>query len=259
MSSKEVRAAVLNWWALHPQATAGDVLAHLTGPGADMLQDDPLPKRGTIRQWKSRYGLPRVPNPEMLDHPLPPPEAEEYRVRDPTERGRRGQFDDPWRHDRIIKATRLGAKRSIQAKAGGISERQLNNWLRMGEMADAHDAYREFASRMREAESKCVQSLLGMIHRAAAGIAPTKMNPKGIPGDWRAAAWILERQYGYSAKTDIDLVVSGSLDASGTITVQSPEQLQVERLKRIQQLQEVRSQRLRLIEGGAGTVAEDEE
>lgn len=75
---------------------------------------------------------------------------------------------------RICKAIEAGATYKLAAKAGGVSYDTLNRWRKARE---------DFARRVEDAEWKAAHRWLDCIDEAAQN------------GDWRAAAWRLERRY----------------------------------------------------------------
>lgn len=87
-------------------------------------------------------------------------------------------------HDEIVKHLRAGAFLVHAAAAAGIAKRTVLEWIERGERGDA--AYRAFyidVQRERALDAIRAQSI---ITRAQLGT---------INGDWKAAAWTLERKY----------------------------------------------------------------
>ena len=84
-------------------------------------------------------------------------------------------------HARIVNALRIGAYQVHAAKAARVSPDSLAKWLRKGRAGD--ERYAQFASDCDEAMAQFANRLQGTITKAA------------IAGDWKAAAWDLERRY----------------------------------------------------------------
>ena len=86
---------------------------------------------------------------------------------------------------RIIEALRLGATYEIAAEYAGISRSTLYNWIDKGK-EQSRGQYRTFLDNIKQAEAKGAIANLAMIETAAKS------------GDWKAAAWRLERRHGYT-------------------------------------------------------------
>jgi len=100
--------------------------------------------------------------------------------------------------DRIVEATRMGLKFNDVASYAGVCLTTLGNWRRDGTRQTEGAAARLVAA-MSEAEGEAAAEALQRI-RSAADL------------DWRAAAWILERRFNYSARTEIKADVQLSTD-----------------------------------------------
>ena len=87
--------------------------------------------------------------------------------------------------DRIMEALRLGATYELAAEYAGISRSTLYNWMEKGKDQD-RGKYRTFLDTIKAAEAKGAIANLAMIETAARA------------GDWKAAAWRLERRHGYT-------------------------------------------------------------
>ena len=87
--------------------------------------------------------------------------------------------------DRIMEALRLGATYELAAEYAGISRSTLYNWMEKGKDQD-RGQYRTFLDIIKAAEAKGAIANLAMIETAARA------------GDWKAAAWRLERRHGYT-------------------------------------------------------------
>jgi hypothetical protein len=87
-------------------------------------------------------------------------------------------------HAAIIRHLRLGAFKVHAAQAAGISIDALEQWLKLGRAGDRR--YAEFAIEVDKAMAEDAIRKTAVISTAAL---------KGHVGDWRAAAWDLERRY----------------------------------------------------------------
>lgn len=109
------------------------------------------------------------------------------------------------RADRVIFLLRQGAYLRTAAEAAGIGEATLHRWL-----ANDTPRYREFRESVARARADAQVNLLLTIQMHARGgqTRPKQVvvpKPKGehevvtiqevVDGDWRAAAWILERSW----------------------------------------------------------------
>lgn len=86
---------------------------------------------------------------------------------------------------RIMEALRLGATYEIAAEYAGISRSTLYNWMEKGKEQKSGQ-YRTFLDSIKTAEARGAIANLAMIESAAKS------------GDWKAAAWRLERRHGYT-------------------------------------------------------------
>ena len=82
--------------------------------------------------------------------------------------------------NRILSAIRCGATNKTSCEAAGVSESTLYRWLDRAKDGNDPDCS-EFSRRLHRARQEGVTARLALIQKAA-----TK-------GDWRAAAWLLER------------------------------------------------------------------
>lgn len=80
---------------------------------------------------------------------------------------------------RIVDAVAKGLPRDTAAKLARIHPSTLFEWLARGRAGDAE--YTEFADRVREAESKGEDEIVGLLRNHA-------------KGSWQACAWLLERR-----------------------------------------------------------------
>ena len=80
---------------------------------------------------------------------------------------------------RILNAIRCGAPNKVACAAAGIGERTLYQWLEKSkELPDSE--YAQFAQSLTRARQEGIAARLAIIQKAAGQ-------------DWRAAAWLLER------------------------------------------------------------------
>ena len=82
---------------------------------------------------------------------------------------------------RILTAIRQGSPFEHAAEFGGVHRTTLYKWIKAGE--DGEQPYAAFLEEFYKAQADAVQVLLKRINDAAAN------------GDWKAAAWILERRH----------------------------------------------------------------
>lgn len=97
--------------------------------------------------------------------------------------GRGGMFSTEIA-EQIVQALRAGAFKKHAAGAAGINERTLREWLTRG--AGGEEPYAAFAEQCDTATSEDALRNQTIISQAAAG---------PIKGDWKAAAWNLERKH----------------------------------------------------------------
>ena len=86
---------------------------------------------------------------------------------------------------RIVESLRLGATYEIAAAYAGISRSTLYNWMEKGKEQKTGQ-YRTLLDSIKGAEARGAIANLAMIESAAKA------------GDWKAAAWRLERRHGYT-------------------------------------------------------------
>jgi len=113
------------------------------------------------------------------------------------------------RQDKIITALRAGHYRETAAAYGGISYETLRQWLKRAENPTDHPEYPAFRDAVCEAEAQAEVADLALIRRAASD------------GEWRAAAWRLERKHperwGQRAKVEVEH--SGELQHSHEVRI----------------------------------------
>lgn len=83
----------------------------------------------------------------------------------------------------VLEALDKGLTHKRAADYAGISVGTLQMWLQKGRAAP-HGQYREFADSVAKTEASQIKRLMGTIETAS-------------ERTWAAAAWILERRYGY--------------------------------------------------------------
>ena len=104
-----------------------------------------------------------------------------------TKMGRRTLLNKA-RKEAIIEAIKLGATYEIAAESAGISKATLYNWMKRGEQ-DSTGNFSDFLDALKKAE-------------AAAAIGALKtINVASSDGDWKAAAYLLERRHNYKRDT----------------------------------------------------------
>ena len=102
----------------------------------------------------------------------------------------------PKRHQTIIKMVERGHYEVTAAKAVGISQNTLGKWMQKGREEQV-GIYNDFMVALEEARAKGESMLVDHVVGAVAN------------GDWRAAAWILERKYGEHWRKKSEVAVTG--------------------------------------------------
>jgi len=82
--------------------------------------------------------------------------------------------------DRILNAVRCGAPNKVACAAAGVSEQAFYKWQQRADEPGASKEYREFVEALTRARQEGIAARLAIIQKAS------RM-------DWRAAAWLLER------------------------------------------------------------------
>lgn len=122
---------------------------------------------------------------------------------------------------RAVEAIRKGCTYKLAANAAGVSESSIYRWLR--EADNGAKRFVPFAQAVRAAENERAEFLLDAVCKAA-------------HKDWRSAAFLLERRYGYRKNVPLDepkpeaSPVAANVDAR-TLLVQQSAQLQEAMLK----------------------------
>jgi transposase len=83
------------------------------------------------------------------------------------------------------KAAALGLSHPLIAKFIGVHHSQVYRWIQRGER-ERTGIYFEFCEAVKRGEGKCAALNMATIQKAARG------------GQWTAAAWVMERRFGYS-------------------------------------------------------------
>jgi hypothetical protein len=81
--------------------------------------------------------------------------------------------------DKLLRVLSSGVHRDVAARAVGITDRTLRNWMRKGEGGDP--LFRQFAEDVKQVEAKAEVGHVANITLASRN-------------DWRASAWYLERK-----------------------------------------------------------------
>lgn len=108
----------------------------------------------------------------------------------PARTGRRSKLT-PATRDAIVEAVRTGNYLETAAAAAGIGTTTLYRWLAEGEAADAPRDKREFREAVTRARAEAETSMVGIVHRAAAGGALLKESTRTLPD----GSEVTERQY----------------------------------------------------------------
>ena len=105
------------------------------------------------------------------------------------------------RVDKLINLLVLGTPIKYACAVVGIDERTYHYWIKK---------HPDFRSRAEAVEGEFIARNLAVIEKAARGNLQTNKDGKqvGKPGDWKAAAWMLEKRvpkaYGYMAKLQME-------------------------------------------------------
>ncbi len=97
------------------------------------------------------------------------------------------------RLDILKRCLMAGMTRDLTAKAMGIAPGTLQTWFARAD-DDPDGPYGEVRRVGLEAEAECARQALEVIKNAAVR-----------DGKWQAAAWLLERRYGYRAQADLHI------------------------------------------------------
>lgn len=108
---------------------------------------------------------------------------------------------------RIISAIQMGATYEIAAEHAGICRKTLYSWIEKGKTASKGSKHYTFLHDFRKAEARAALTSLTTIQREIQN------------GDWKAAAWFLDRRAGFRR----DATISNETNISQTETQQSQE------------------------------------
>ena len=97
--------------------------------------------------------------------------------------GRPSKFTDETKK-RLLQALSVGCTYELAAKFAGIHEATFYSWLAKGR--EGNPDFSSFYEAAKKAEAACATGALGVIVQSARD------------GDWKAAAWFLERRHGYT-------------------------------------------------------------
>lgn len=119
-------------------------------------------------------------------------------------------------HKEVVASLKRGAYQVHAANAAGISITTLQRWVKQGR--EGVEPYVQFAIDVDRARAEDALRNQAVISAAAVG---------KVPGDWKAAAWNLERKfpklYGRRAMMDnVDDAVPSTDDDSDNTAVHSP-------------------------------------
>lgn len=116
----------------------------------------------------------------------------------------------PERQTKILNAIRAGAYMETAAAASGIDRITLHLWLKRGN-AEPESIYGAFVDAVHEAQASAELRDVLTLSKAAAD------------GDWRAAAWRLERKFpkrwGMTTKTELTGKDGGPVSVASTVDV----------------------------------------
>ena len=89
------------------------------------------------------------------------------------------------------KAASLGLSHPLIGKFIGVSHTTIYNWIRRGQ-SEQSGVHREFLESIKRGEGRCAALNMATIQKSARG------------GQWKAAAWVMERRFGYSVGLDAE-------------------------------------------------------
>ena len=102
----------------------------------------------------------------------------------------RARPDDPELLRKVREGCRMGLKLALVADYAGIGQSTLFKWLKLGREGD--EKYTAFVDAIDGSSGQAAAAMLLRIQQAATA------------GQWQAAAWLLERRFGYVRETDAD-------------------------------------------------------
>lgn len=101
---------------------------------------------------------------------------------------------------RILQAIQAGATYEYAATYAGISRTTLYYWMQKGEQ-QKRGAFRTFLNEFKKAEARCCVGALAVVQKAAQA------------GTWQAAAFLLERRFGYTKDGPPPVQITIDVDA----------------------------------------------
>jgi hypothetical protein len=88
--------------------------------------------------------------------------------------------------EKVVRGLQMGLTYRLAAQYAGIHYDTLREWTKQGEAdleSENHTAFSEFSDQVKLAEAEAAMNMQTVIQAAA------------LKGDWKAAAWKLERRY----------------------------------------------------------------
>ena len=98
------------------------------------------------------------------------------------------------RRDQILQALEYGATYDLAADLAGIDRNTLYHWLRKAKAPGATQTYKTFLNDIKQARAKCALHDLKTIHQET------------IQGNWKCAAWRLERRFQYRKDSTVETI-----------------------------------------------------
>ncbi len=130
------------------------------------------------------------------------------------------------RIDRVVEAARLGCTRKLQAQAAGVASSTLFRWLAEGREPGSKGLRRTLFLELERPEAEGAEALLEQVRDAAV-----------TGGRWQAAAWLLERRFGYNRSGAAStLRESGELDSLSNLDEVAALRRQLSEVARANQL-----------------------
>ena len=112
---------------------------------------------------------------------------------------------------RLLQAVRLGATHTLACAAAGIGTRTLYGWVARARRGE--EPFAQFWRNFKQAEAECAVRQLATIEKAAAS------------GNWGAAAWKLERRFGYRKESEFHQPIQITVEAGSSSVAQLVEEL----------------------------------
>ncbi len=146
---------------------------------------------------------------------------------------RRSKFNDETQK-RIIQAIQMGATYEIAAEHAGICRKTLYSWIEKGKTASRGSKHYTFLHDFRKAEARAAITSLTTIQREIQN------------GDWKAAAWFLDRRAGFRR----DATITNEANLSQT-KEQQEEQVMDYRRMLVSQISELKESMNKAKESGS--------